>query len=164
MSAQRIVNLADLPLSDNGNGKSFQAKLARIAPMLGLKSIGCTLIVLQPGKRAYPHHRHHVGSELFYVLSGSGSVRLDGETKPIRAGDLIGNPPGAEAHQIVNSGTQELRYLAFSDVNEVDIIEYPDSDKIAAAAGIKDGDFKTATITKMGRLTPAGYFDGEEPK
>jgi len=164
MSAQRIVNLADLPLSDNGNGKSFQAKLARIAPMLGLKSIGCTLIVPPPGKRAYPHHRHHVGSELFYVLSGSGSVRLDGETKPIRAGDLIGNPPGAEAHQIVNSGTQELRYLAFSDVNEVDIIEYPDSDKIAAAAGIKDGDFKTATITKMGRLTPAGYFDGEEPK
>jgi len=164
MSAQRIVNLADLPLSDNGNGKSFQAKVGRAAPLLGLKSIGCTLIVVPSGKRAYPHHRHHVGSELFYILSGSGSVRLDGETKPIRAGDLIGNPPGAEAHQIVNTGTQELRYLAFSDVNEVDVIEYPDSGKIAAAAGIKNGDFRKATIAKMGHLTPAGYFDGEEPK
>ena len=57
-------------------------------------------------------------------------VRLDGETRPIRAGDLIGNPPGAEAHQIVNTGTQELRYLAISDVGSVDIIDYPDSGKI----------------------------------
>ena len=164
MSAQRIVNLSDLPLADNGNGKSFQAKIGRAAPILGLKAIGCALIVVPAGKRAYPHHRHHVGSELFYILSGSGVVRLDGEARPIRAGDLIGNPPGTEAHQIVNTGTQELRYLAFSDVNEVDVIEYPDSGKIAAAAGIKDGDFKTATIAKLGHLAPAGYFDGEEPK
>jgi hypothetical protein len=48
-------------------------------------------------------------------------------------------------------------------VNEVDIIDYPDSGKIGAAAGIKNGDFKTATIAKMGRVEPAGYFDGEEP-
>jgi uncharacterized cupin superfamily protein len=163
MGAQRIVNVADVPLMDNGNGKSFQAKVGRAGPILGLSAIGCTVTVLPPGKRAYPFHRHHVGSELFYILSGSGEVRLDDEAKPVRAGDLIGNPPGAEAHQIVNTGTGELRYLAFSDIGSVDVIEYPDSGKIAAAAGIKNADFRTATFKTLGHVKPADYFEDEEP-
>lgn len=161
--AQRIINLSELPLQDAGNGKSFQAKIGRAGPMLGLGALGCTLTVVAPGKRAWPFHRHHVGTELFYILSGSGQVRLDDETRPIRAGDLIGNPPGAEAHQIVNTGTQGLRYLAISDIGSVDIIDYPDSGKIGAAAGIRNADFRTATIARMGRVQEADYFDGEEP-
>ena len=47
-------------------------------------------------------------------------------------------------------------------MDEVDIIEYPDSGKVAMAAGIKNADFKTATYSSVGRVTPAGYFDGEE--
>jgi len=160
---KRIVNLADLELQDSGNGKSFQAKVGRAGPLLGLTSIGCALVVLAPRKRAYPLHRHHVGSELFYILSGSGEVRLDDETKPVCEGDLIGNPPGAEAHQIVNTGKGELRYLAFSDIGSVDVIEYPDSGKIAAAAGIKNADFRTATFKTMGHIKPADYFEDEEP-
>lgn len=163
MRAQRIVNVSAVPLMDNGNGKSFQAKIGRAGQMLGLSAIGCAVVVVAPGKRAYPLHRHHVASELFYVLSGTGEVRLDDETRPIRAGDLIGNPPGAEAHQIVNTGTLELRYLAFSDVGAVDVIEYPDSGKIAAAAGIKNADFRTATFKTLGHIEPADYFEGEEP-
>ena len=38
----------------------------------------------------------------------------------------------------------------------------PDSGKVGAAAGIKNGDFKTATFVGMGRIAPADYFDGEE--
>lgn len=160
---KRIVNIADLEMQDNGNGKSFQARIGRAGPVLGLTGIGCALVVLPPGKRAYPFHRHHVGSELFYILSGSGEVRLDDETRPVREGDLIGNPPGAEAHQIVNTGTGELRYLAFSDIGSVDVIEYPDSGKVAYAAGIRDADFKTATVKMLGHVKPADYFEGEEP-
>jgi hypothetical protein len=32
--ARRIVNLADVPLKDNGDGKSFQARVGRVGPML----------------------------------------------------------------------------------------------------------------------------------
>src|SRR5207248_3380999 len=141
----------------NGNGKSFQAKIARAGPQLGLTAIGCTLVVVPPGKRAWPFHRDHVADQLFYVLSGSGEVRLDGETPPIRAGDLIASPAGAEAHQIANTSSQELRYLAISNIESVDVIEYPDSGKIAAAAGIRNADFTTATIAKLGRVQEAGY-------
>ena len=128
---QRIVNIAELALQDGGNGKGFQAKLGRAGPLLGLKRLGCSLTVVPPGKRAWPFHRHHVTDELFYIVSGSGEVRLDDQTLAVRAGDLIASPAGAEAHQIINTGASELRYLAISDINTVDIIEYPDSGKVA---------------------------------
>jgi len=73
----------------------------------------------------------------------------------VRAGDLIASPAGAEAHQIINTGASELRYLALSDIATVDIIEYPDSGKVGMAAGVKDGDLKSATYTAMGRVTPS---------
>jgi uncharacterized cupin superfamily protein len=160
--ARRVVNLADVALKDAGNGKSFQARVGRAGPMLGLGRLGCSLTVVPPGKRAYPFHRHHVSDELFYILSGNGEVRLDQRTLPIRAGDLIANPAGAEAHQIVNTGREELRYLAISDIDTVDVIDYPNSGKMGAAAGVKGGDLSTATYKALGRLTPADYFDGEE--
>ena len=160
-AARRIVNLADVPLTDAGNGKTFQARIGRVGPMLGLVGLGCTLTVVPPGKRAYPLHRHHVFSELFYIVSGTGEVRLDDRTLPVRAGDLIAGPAGAEAHQIVNSGTGDLRYLALSDMASVDVIDYPDSGKMGVAAGVKNGDLSTATFKALGRVTPADYFDGE---
>ncbi len=143
--ARRIVNLAEVPLKDSGDGKSFQARVGRVGPTLGLTGLGCTLTVVPAGKRAYPFHRHHVFSELFYILSGSGEVRLDDRTLPVRAGDLIASPAGAEAHQIVNTGKDELRYLAISDMDTVDVIDYPDSEKMGVAAGVKNGDLSTAT-------------------
>lgn len=159
---QRIVHIAELPLQDGGNGKGFQARLGRAGPLLGLKKLGCSLTVVPPGKRAWPFHRHHVMDELFYIVSGSGEVRLDDRTQPVRAGDLIASPAGAEAHQIVNTGGSELRYLAISNIATVDIIEYPDSGKVAMAAGVKDGDLKSASYRAVGRVTPADYFDGED--
>jgi uncharacterized cupin superfamily protein len=160
--ARRVVNLSDVPLREVGNGKTFQGQAGRIAPMLGLTGLGCSLTVVPPGKRAYPFHRHHVGNELFFILSGSGEVRLDQRRLPLRAGDVVANPAGAEAHQIVNTGTDDLRYLAISDVGTVDIIEYPDSGKVAVAAGIKNADLTTASYRALGHVTPADYFDGEE--
>ena len=127
-----------------------------------MPAAGWALTVVPPGKRAWPLHRHHVMDELFYIVSGSGEVRLDYRTLPVRAGDLIANPAGAEAHQLVNTGASELRYLALSDIATVDIIEYPDSGKVGMAAGVKDGDLKSATYKAMGRVTPADYFDGED--
>jgi uncharacterized cupin superfamily protein len=87
---------------------------------------------------------------------------LDDQTQAVRAGDLIASPAGTEAHQIVNTGASELRYLAISDINTVDIIEYPDSGKVGMAAGVKDGNLSSASYKAMGRVTPADYFDGED--
>jgi len=161
MADTRILNLAEAPLRDNGNGEAFVAGIARMGPLLGSTGLGCTLTVIPPGKRAFPFHRHHVNHEMFYVLSGTGEYRLDEQTLPLRAGDLIAAPAGKEAHQIVNCSTGELRFLAFSTISEVDVVEYPDSAKMAVAAGMKNADFTTATYKALGRVTPADYFEGE---
>jgi hypothetical protein len=47
-------------------------------------------------------------------------------------------------------------------MDTVDVIDYPDSGKMGVAAGVRNGDLSTATYKVMGRITPAGYFDGEE--
>ena len=50
----------------------------------------------------------------------------------VSAGDLLFFPTGPEgAHKLTNRSESEiLRYIDFDVVHEVDICEYPDSDKI----------------------------------
>lgn len=161
MSEQRIVNIADVPQKKVGDGGRFEAMTGRAGPIIGVTGLGCSVVSVPPGKRAWPMHRHHVRDELFFILEGAGSVRLDAATLPVRAGDLIAAPAGKEAHQIVNSGTSELRYLAISAENPADVIEYPDSGKIAVGAGFVPGQRDVATIDLVGRLSEADYYDGE---
>jgi uncharacterized cupin superfamily protein len=70
---------------------------------------------------------------MFFILSGQGEYRFGEETFPIKAGDVLAAPAGKTAHQIVNTGAQELRYLGFSTIGSVDVLEYPDSKKFAVA-------------------------------
>lgn len=161
MAETRIVNIENVPMVENGDGRAFVAKIGRAGALVGSTGLGCTLTVIPPGKRAYPFHRHHVIHELFYILSGSGEYRLDGKRLPLRAGDLVAAPAGKEAHQIANTSSSDLRFLAFSTMGEVDVVDYPNTGKIGVAAGIKNADFKTATFKTLGRVTPADYFEGE---
>ena len=160
-SSKPVVNIADVPLMDRGNGKTFVAKWGRVGPLVGLMGLGCAVHVVPPGKRAFPFHRHHVTDELFYVVSGTGEYRFGDMKYPVRAGDIIGAPAGTNAHQLINTGSEDLRYIGISTIGSVDVVDYPDSGKVGIGAGIKNADFKTATYVGMGRLQKADYFDGE---
>ena len=157
-----IVNIAEAPLREQKHGHSFDARYGRVGPMLGLSKIGVSVTVVPPGKRAFPFHRHHVADEAFFIVSGSGEYRYGEEKWPVKPGDIIAAPAGGEAHQLINSGSEELRYLAVSTVGSVDVLEYPDSGKVSMAAGIKNADFKTATYVGTGHLQKADYWDGED--
>lgn len=156
-----VLNIADVPMMDRGNGQGFAVKWGRAGPLLGLTSLGCAVHVVPPGKRAFPFHRHHVMDELFYVLSGEGQYRWGDKTFPVKAGDLIGAPAGTEAHQIVNTGSDALHYLAVSSNSATEVVEYPDSGKIGIIAGDKEGNFMSATYRGIGRIAKADYWDGE---
>jgi uncharacterized cupin superfamily protein len=157
-----VMNIADVPLADRGNGKSFVLKWGRVGPLLGLEGLGCAVHVVPPGKRAFPFHRHHVLDELFYIVSGAGEYRFGDEILALRAGDIVGAPAGSKPHQIINTGSEDLRYLGISSMSSVDVVDYPDSKKLAVGAGIKNSDFRTATYVGIGRLAPADYYDGED--
>ncbi|PZQ80339.1 MAG: hypothetical protein DI549_17370 [Ancylobacter novellus] len=61
-------------------------------------------------------------------------ITLGKRTRPAQGGWGSGG-----AHQIVNTGPRELRTLALSTLSEVDVGEYPDSDKLLVVAGEGDG-------------------------
>ena len=158
----RSVNLGEAELQEQSHGKTFAFARAILGKTLGLTRIGCSYLVVPPGKAAFPFHKHHVADELFVILEGEGEHRWGDERHPVRAGDVISAPRATEAHQIVNTGSKDLRYLALSDIGGEDVLEYPDSGKVAFAAGVRDADFKTASITFLGKLSqPMNYFDGE---
>ena len=79
---------------------------------------------------------------------------------------MISAPAGdvSTAHQIVNTGAGELRYLAFSTRLDPDVVEYPDSNKFAVASMVPpDKGLLAAKLLYIGRReTSLGYFDGEE--
>lgn len=62
-----------------------------------------------PGQ-ATQAHRHPVSEEIYYVLAGTGEMRIGDETRTVGPGDGIAIPPGAP-HQIRNVGAEDLIFL-----------------------------------------------------
>jgi len=158
-----FVSLDALPLERHAHGERFEVNVGEVGLALGLEGLGCMLHVVAPGKTAFPYHRHHVSDELFIILSGEGEYRIGEQRLPVRSGDCLGAPAGGEAHQIINTGREPLRYLGVSNNSPVEIVEYPDSGKIGLRAGVKasDPDYSTATLRKRGWLKDADYWEGE---
>ena len=158
-----IVNLADLELDWLSRGSRFQVGLGEIDKTLGgLTGLGATLHVVPAGKTAWPFHRHHGADELFVVLEGQGEVRLGDRRLPIKAGDCIGAPAGGDAHQIINSSDGELRYIAFANRLRAEVIEYPDSGRIAVDIAHGNDKQPRSEFNIAGRLTPFDYWEGED--
>lgn len=159
---QPIINVDDLPFELESHGERFAVQRGEIGEALGLSTLGCMLHVVPPGKTAFPFHRHHGCDEMFVVLSGTGEYRLGERRLPIRPGDCLGAPAGGDPHQVINTGSEPLRYLGFSNNGPADLVEYPDSGKIGFRVGAKGVNFVDATIRGRGRLTTTTYWDGEE--
>ena len=156
-----VVNPAELPLKALSHSDKFAVQIGEVAEALGLTRLGCMLHVVPPGKIAFPFHRHHEADEMFVILSGHGEYRFGEQRLPVKAGDCLSAPAGGEAHQIINTGGVELRYLGFSNEVTSEVVEYPDSGKIGIRAGIRNHDLATTTFQARGRLSKAEYWDGE---
>ena len=156
-----VVNVGDVPLNASSTGSRFAVATGEIGEALGLKGLGAMLHVVPAGKTAFPYHRHHVSDEMFLILSGAGEYRIGEERLPVRAGDCLGAPAGGEAHQIINTGSEDLRYIGFSNNTNAEVVEYVDSGKIGVTAGGSGFFFEKPTFRARGKLTPAGYWDSE---
>lgn len=107
---------------------------------------------LPPGAIMCPYHVHSTQWEFYVVLSGSGTVREETGLTEIGPGDAFLFRPG-EAHQITNSGAEDLVYYVIADNPLGEWCYYPDSRKwVVAGLGPR-------TVIKG----PTGeYLDGEE--
>lgn len=162
-----IVHLDELQFTrDMRHGARFEAKLAPVAPVLGARKLGYNVTVVQPGKRAFPFHNHHANEEMFFILEGEGTLRFGAAEYAVRKGHFICCPCGGPevAHQLINTGSGELRYVAVSTTIDTDVFQYPDSGKFGAVGGRHPGR-PVAEASFSGKFVPesAGveYWDGE---
>jgi uncharacterized cupin superfamily protein len=159
-----ILNLDEVVLEHHAHGEKFEAGDGTIGSVVGAKQLGYSLAVVPPGKRAYPLHCHHINEEMFLVLQGRGIIRIGDREYPIRQGDVIAAPAGGRetAHQIINTSDEELRYLMVSTMIEAEVVEYPDSGKVAVRVGPGGEDPTKRSFFYLGRPgTPTEYWEGE---
>jgi uncharacterized cupin superfamily protein len=116
----------------------------------GSERTGLCHVEIAPGKQGAPHHCHSEEEEIFVILEGGGTLRLGDEQAPIRAGHVLGRPPGTRVAHSFRAGDEGMTYLAYGTRETNDIAYYPDSNKVNFR-GI-------GLITRLERLD---YWDGE---
>jgi len=159
-----ILNIGELELKDMSHDERFGSKMAAIGVKIGAQKLGYNLTVVPPGKRAFPFHAHRINEEMFFVIEGTGEVRIGPERYAIKQGDVIACPPGgkSQAHQIINTGSIELKYLAVSTKLSAELVEYPDSGKFGVLAEYPNEEGKVERFRYVGRAeTGLDYWDGE---
>ncbi len=127
---------------------------------LGGERMPCSVWELAPGKKSFPLHAHLVTEEALFVLSGTAKLRTGEGLTPLGPGDYVSFPAGGPAHQLVNDGSEPFVYLGMSATQGVDVVEYPDSDKVASAIGTP-GSTAGAKRYIFKKKDQADYFDGE---
>ena len=168
-----IINLADVELSgrpaafappESMNDRYGGVRTGAVGRAIGARKLGYNVTAVPPGKRAFPCHNHTVNEEMFFVLEGTGEIRIGEARYPIRAGDVIACPPGGEdtAHQIVNTGGSELKYLAVSTMSRPEVVEYPDSGKFGLMADLPGRGDAPSSLFRFVSKKEAGidYWEG----
>jgi uncharacterized cupin superfamily protein len=168
-----IMNVADVSLDPlpsafaptGSAAASFEARTGVIGARIGAQKLGYNVTAVPPGKRAWPFHNHPAKEEMFFVLQGNGEVRIGEARYPIRTGDVIACPAGGTetAHQIINTGSEELRYLAVSTEHSLEMAQYPDSGKFAVKAELGTApDGTPKRVIFFGRENqPVDFWEGE---
>jgi uncharacterized cupin superfamily protein len=157
-----IVNLADAQLHSGTSGEHFAYSMAELAKAVGARAIGANVTRVPPGKAAFPLHHHRANEEHFFILGGTGVLRVGEETWPVRTHDYIVNLPGGpeHAHQLINTGSEDLVYLAISTAVLPEVVGYPDSGKTGVRTSFDmtpGARFLVADDAK----DQVGYWDGE---
>lgn len=168
-----ILNVAEVELRSapperapkGASASRYDLRHGEIASRIGARQLGYNLAVIAPGTRSCPFHSHRAEEEIFFILEGTGELRYGDARHPLLAGDIIACPAGGPdtAHQIINTGDTDMRYLSVSTLAPIEICEYPDSGKF----GVFEDLTPTAGPPRQGfrhlarRGDARGYWEGE---
>ena len=118
--------------------KSLEFKNSTVsAPHTTNGKLYVTFYTLMPGKTNYPYHYHSGMEEVFYIISGTGTLKTPDGEKTVTEGDVIVCPANATgAHQLTNTSDNVLVYLDVDTASSPEVVFYPDK-----------GDFRILTST-----------------
>ncbi|HEY9722999.1 MAG TPA: cupin domain-containing protein [Oscillatoriaceae cyanobacterium] len=152
------LNFDDLPWGRYSHGR-FGSEDKEITDGMSARKLSCVLTRLAPGEVSCPYHFHRMGEELFIILEGTGTLRYNGETRPLKPHDVITCPPGpGSAHQFINDSEGPLVYYAISTRERFEMVEYPDSGKVLTRAR---NDADRAVYLFKQEAGRVDYYEGE---
>ena len=102
----QILQLADTPWEQGISPTIWQKPLWTRSDSNSHAQV--MLVKMAPGGTS-PAHRHP-HPQIFYVISGTGIVRLDGKEYALKPGSAV-RVLGGELHDFVNTGAEELVML-----------------------------------------------------
>jgi quinol monooxygenase YgiN/mannose-6-phosphate isomerase-like protein (cupin superfamily) len=104
-----VVNLdaVEDQAAKHGFGEMGEARFAH--GELGATQTGISLQRLRPGRSQMFAHHHRRAEEIYVVLSGSGTVTVDGETFEVSARDAVRVAPAST--RIFGAGPEGLEFL-----------------------------------------------------
>ncbi|HVF49995.1 MAG TPA: cupin domain-containing protein [Pyrinomonadaceae bacterium] len=106
----KLISLAGLPSEGVSHNPEIRKRvILQRGDVPHLNSFSQTQ--LKPGQvaRAHAHTGMH---EVFYVLKGSGHIRIDDGEHSLTAGTCVAVAPG-ESHEIANTGAEDLTLIYF---------------------------------------------------
>ena len=107
------------------------ARGLRFSDSGGLTQFGAFVEVLPPGSRSSLCHWHATEDEFIYMLSGEVTVHEGGVSMLLLPGQAVCFKAGVAAgHYLQNQGNQEASYLVVGTRNPVDVVRYPDHDRM----------------------------------
>ncbi len=102
-----IQNIEQVPSFITADGSEIRELLAHRNSCIRNQSLAEAR--LPPGGATTPHC-HPQTEEIYYILAGTGQMRIGDEEREVGPGDAIAIPPGA-VHQIVNMGQTTMKFL-----------------------------------------------------
>ena len=88
---------------------AFATEKMKKVNLVDTASLFCDVYGLEPGQEQ-AGHRHAVGDKLYFVLEGSGQIRVGSDERAVHPGDLVCAPAGEE-HAVRNPGPGRLAVL-----------------------------------------------------
>jgi mannose-6-phosphate isomerase-like protein (cupin superfamily) len=102
-----IKNLNEVPAFTTKDGSEIRELLAHRNSAIRNQSLAEARL---PVGGATQEHFHPCAEEIYFITHGTGKIRIEGETRDVRAGDAIAIPPG-QKHKLWNTGNETLRLL-----------------------------------------------------
>ena len=125
---------------DGTHKQSFEFQRSSVSNPFsqGWGKLGVHFYTLQPGKANYPYHYHTANEEVFYIISGQGTLKTPKGEKSISEGDVIVMPAHENgAHQLINTSDAPIVYLEVKTAKSPEICVQPELDKFVTLAGGK---------------------------
>ena len=147
-------------MEPGGGGAGYSGVRGRRLRRKPGSTLSAAVWELEPGAVQAPYHFHHGGEEPLIVLRGTPTLRSAEGERELKEGEVVHFRRVRRAHTSCATARSVVRYVIAAALPTPEVIEYPDSGKIASMARTETS--AGGPLFSLNRLADGvDYFDGE---